>query len=171
MSVINGVNGVTRINSMYGWGSRSNVLASLHSVYGWGSRLPSYAIVPCGHAPAFTDWPDKDIDKETSGFRGKSPRCLFERNPDDMDYIMLGWADRDHDLIQKGFALFPGMFKLQDCPGWLKQWHTYLIESPEFRDSPHLSFKDRTNHTAKYKVNTADQHLSISSVLQDSAFY
>ena len=81
--------------------------------------LTQLAVVPCGHAKAFSAWPDANVDKPTTGFRDATPRCIFEKDPDS-GMVMLGWADIDTPQLAAMHRLFAGALVIKKAPKWIQ---------------------------------------------------
>ena len=113
--------------------------------------LPAYAIVPCGHVPAFSGWPETEgVDKNATGFHGEPPRCIFERDPE-TGLVMLGWADASHWQVRAAIELFPELV-VREAPSFVIDIFEYLDDNGLADDSPAKLRGEGPNDPARWNV-------------------
>ena len=89
---------------------------------------PAYAVLPCGSAKAFSGWPEEvmAVDKPATGFRGETPRCVFERHSTS-SRVMLGWADEGQWQVKRAQELFGDALRLEEAPPYVQELYDTIM--------------------------------------------
>ena len=66
------------------------------------------------------------VDKPATGFRGETPRCVFERHSTS-SRVMLGWADEGQWQGKRAQELFGDALRLEEAPPYVQELYDTIM--------------------------------------------